>query len=788
MPRTADEIINDIGMEKSSTKQRRKTYDDDTKQKIKKICRVVMRYPSTEILEQLEYIRQRMNEEFSTMPDEALSWLIDGSSQNSRGGFQEGPHKTAIQKFKDFLIAPSGTIPPQRLITGIETIATAMAYRGVCLQWGKPPFQPQTYEQVLMYKKIRKFLNKTLVMPIGNVYTTRAQDLLSDLAISTSYQEVTIGRQEDVSSASEAEEEEQKQKEIMKSRVFRKNLDSTNLTWVGNAEKRGLQVRAHVSGTGPLILATIEGLCSSGTGSRKNWLEDDINLKSLAGVLIIPTFQRGDYHSIAETGAGVHHYLTERNIKRGKYILNTPLNPSDAFENAMSMLVAGSSSAQARNEDNLSIKEAIEITTQTLVAHAENSEDYRLTYGPLNKLHETQQLEELVRKMMENTPFRIEEIKGEDYFIFEDGTQFNWKEIQAKADLQHVDFYQTDFNAYKQYLESDPFDYVQYKGYLGSNAKDLDVNKETYYRDELYKDPTGKALPRPDTPMSFQEMQAIRIYTTPFFREMNGLMQDNSDLFDYKKCTDLNKVRRALVHSVMAASGLRRVPIHSIPISYRYESYSGSDKAQEKLKDLVAAAAKKEIISLKGLISSSTDKDATRRYASKGGLLYTFENLRGAYIAPISTAPYQEEFLIPATQLQILGYKFNYHTQLHEFKSSMVSELGAMDVKANHQDRSKQSMHTIIENKIFKIFNAYLKSNEPDEYLIKELFNKCKKTADADYLINKIKINSTLCRAFGIDPLKSEAERVSDFNDLMERAHNNIALFSVKTPSISPKN
>ena len=225
---------------------------------------------------------------------------------------------------------------------------------------------------------------------------------------------------------------------------------------------------------------------------------------------------------------------------------------------------------------------------------AAKKENYTLTEGPLIKSEETTQLEALCRRMMQDGLFVIKNKGGDDYFIFRDGEQFNWTKIQAHANLQHVDLSEVDFAAYKKYMASK-------NAYVKSPL--LEVN-EDLYREQLYKDPiSGAELERPIPPISFEEMQAINIYSGDFYKQMNGLMRDEQHRLDYR-VDDHSIIRAALIQSVIAASGLRKVPMTDIPQSFRGIDYDSDKKQQERIE----AVAKQGVITLDGFVSTSIEK------------------------------------------------------------------------------------------------------------------------------------------------------------------------------------
>ncbi|WP_298623875.1 ADP-ribosyltransferase [uncultured Legionella sp.] len=521
---------------------------------------------------------------------------------------------------------------------------------------------------------------------------------------------------------------------------------------------------------------------------------------------------------------------------------------------------------------------------------------YQLSSGSLRKTPETDQLEELLRKMMTNGNFTIQNINGDDRFVFTDGTQFNWTKIQANADLQHLELTPHDMESYKQFLQSGQNPY--------SAQSTLDASQESEYRAQLYTDPnSNKAIEQPNPPLSFQEMQAINTYTGGFYEQMNGLMRNDPNKFDYKT-GDHKTLRAALIHSVMAGSGLRKVHTTDIPVSYRGASMGSKEEQQQRIE----AATRKGVIELNGFISTATDSSAS--FNSKP-IIFTFTDLVGAYIAPISKYPDEKEYLMPQTQVQISSYK--YENGKHKFEANVVSDAGfsrkaafepmkisptnvairfadpqqiinlinkdsfspkqaiqifptdndiisavchkAPDLikelpvqqvvtlvnerkidplaatkafpdnkqvvlASYHQNKeaiklasstlltglenktSKQSSKNsadvttlpgksdILDSKLFKIQNAYQRSGEPPEELIKDTLKKACQTTNffgiskmstntnnAKHLINKIKDSPSLCQAFGIDATQSESHRVSEIKNLMTRANTNKPLY-----------
>ncbi|HVT63471.1 MAG TPA: hypothetical protein VHD33_08305 [Legionellaceae bacterium] len=348
MKNNAD-MIAELGEAKESTKTRRlkDTVAEARHENTKKMSRVVMRCPDETVLAQLEYTRQRMREEFIGMSDEALLWLLGGSSEMARGGFHENDAQTDVAKFREFLNAPSGIIESQRLIAGIESIATAMGYRAIYAKWAEPPFNPETPEQIAMDEKIREIMGNKLCRSIGEVYTARAKDDLTHQPPTAIKGRVIVVEPEDVSSASETDEVDQQPQATLDGRIFREEVKDGYFSWVGAAVAGGINVRGNTSGTAPLTLAAVDGLCARGEAPLNTWLDDQAQFEAFAGALAIAPYERGDYHSIAETAAGIRHYWLER-VQRNNPD-NTPMQPYDAFKYGVSMLINAATHSIQKN-------------------------------------------------------------------------------------------------------------------------------------------------------------------------------------------------------------------------------------------------------------------------------------------------------------------------------------------------------------------------------------------------------------------------------------------------------
>jgi hypothetical protein len=415
-------------------------------------------------------------------------------------------------------------------------------------------------------------------------------------------------------------------------------------------------------------------------------------------------------------------------------------------------------------------------------AQAFYTEESLLTYGPLTKVPETYQLEQMARKMMIDADFKIELSDGEDYFVFADGTRFNWTRIQACADLQQVDLEKSDFALYSSFIDSDN----------AAASSSLDPSQENTYRQKLYANPNENLqnavkLPEPDDAITFQEMQAIHIFTGTFYEKMNGLMRDERDRFDYTKGrTELSQsardhtlttLRSALVHSVMVASGLRKIPEVVIPQTYR----GGKPGSIDVQKERVRTAAQKGLFEMQGFFSTSRKQTTAANFDR--GLFYTVGNLRGVYVAPISAIPSEQEFLIPQAQFKVTNY---LNKSSHHMDISVVSDLEF------HQQKTQRFEPIAIaypepvavgypglDRLLSALIRDNLASKQVDESAVKSLLlSVCShensystETEQALYLIDRLKSDKELRGAFGLK-IKQSTSKETDplIKKFMERA------------------
>ncbi|MCS5710676.1 hypothetical protein [Candidatus Berkiella aquae] len=370
----AEEILLNVGKEKISDKLRRSDENvsiqpNKINQTVKSISRAVMRHPDEKVLEMLCDLHQEMKSTFVNEPDEGIEWLLGGSRDMARGGFKNA------QTFKAFLNKDPRKMSPSRLITGLETVATAIGYRMIHANWSLPPTNPNdpmqnaTPAQKQMNELIQKirFTNGDVIMPpIGEAYVNRGFDDVARSPISLD-DDIDI-EAEDVSEASDLDgidEEVVLPAQKLPARVFQKHNDHA-LSWPAAALKSNIDVRAHTSGTAPLALSAIEGVLGYNRSGKLLTKEEE--LRKLSGALLVASFLRGDFHTPAETQAGVEHYISEKKKRKNPSLKTQLLQPKAAFTLALNSMSEASKNSKVSKKDKLALQSAIQMLSDEIIS------------------------------------------------------------------------------------------------------------------------------------------------------------------------------------------------------------------------------------------------------------------------------------------------------------------------------------------------------------------------------------------------------------------------------------
>ncbi len=301
--------------------------------------------------------------------------------------------------------------------------------------------------------------------------------------------------------------------------------------------------------------------------------------------------------------------------------------------------------------------------------------DDELIQGPLPKTPETMEFEAFFRKILadslDNLDFEKQIIDGDCFFIFVDGTRFNWTKMRPNIDFENINLNEEDLiNFHRYLLETGEIELSTLK--KGQSIEEIStVEKE--YQKLVYTDPkTGKSLSEPDPPLSMAEMHAINIYTGTLYSTINGVMRNQTNLFDIKSAPD-TYARAGIVYSGVIANALRKMPLISVKQCYRGLEFSNESS---DLKTLIQAASHKSVVNLEGFISTSVAK--TGAFDDKS-VFFTFEDEHGVRGFPVyqlsKPETFQEkEVLIPPSQIQVTHYKYDEASGQHRFKARLVSD------------------------------------------------------------------------------------------------------------------
>ncbi len=292
------------------------------------MARTLQRHPNASVKKNLYRLHSSMAEKFKHMPDGSLEWLIGGSRKTSRGGFAN------VGELREFLHSNPEDIPSGSLITGLETISTAIGYRAIGSKLTEAPFVPKTPSQKKMYDVVSEITNGERVCAIGAIYRQRG----SDRVVSHKAGEnVILCEQDHTLSNSKGKRNLGQPNERIPSAQFKVTSENHQPSWISEAADNSIYVRNHVSGTAPLSLAAVTGLL-------RDTLTDEKEARDLYTALLLPQFLRSDYHSLAETQAGIDHFVAERKHKLDRTQPRSKIiDPKTAQQRAMQAMCNASS-------------------------------------------------------------------------------------------------------------------------------------------------------------------------------------------------------------------------------------------------------------------------------------------------------------------------------------------------------------------------------------------------------------------------------------------------------------
>ncbi len=221
------------------------------------IARTVMRHPGEEAKAELYTLHRALNTKLLGVSDDGLTWLLGGSSMNARGGFKDA------LALRAFLQEDPSLIPVSRLITGLHTLVTAIAYRNLGHIRTVAPARPQTEDQTLV---LARFLgvNDYSVPDHQDSYPDSRSCMLRGCSYNSAPTETTSqftgSYREEISDGSDIEDNLPPPQRIDCGVFAKRQYFGGVRTWVGAARKGNIPVRLGISGTTLHSLSVIESL------------------------------------------------------------------------------------------------------------------------------------------------------------------------------------------------------------------------------------------------------------------------------------------------------------------------------------------------------------------------------------------------------------------------------------------------------------------------------------------------------------------------------------------------
>lgn len=379
------------------------------------ILRSAMRNPSSSCLTTLYELHKCFSDFIPKNNLDTLNWILGGLknklNNSNKYGFVARVNWKKAEDLQDFLKSDPRLFPPSKLIVGLECISCALSYRSINADWVEPPFPPMYPETSTnrIRKKFYDFL-KNITQPwqvesVGTLFNRTVESAKPELVASGKIPRDKIFDADYHDTLSEVSDDEDGNQDCLKKlkvlvhkkpAVVEKRLPNFTFyrtipqngrdanTWPYSAHAAGLNVRANVSGTAPLALSVIMGIAHSNIPHFDRYLrplkwnpnyfgEFRKTMQKFASLLLIPNYERSDYHTVAETYAGITYYCYKLyREKVGPYYSmdQVRLHPISAYLYAIADLSSMVSSRKHsividnRTKLNLSLKEAINIVLE----------------------------------------------------------------------------------------------------------------------------------------------------------------------------------------------------------------------------------------------------------------------------------------------------------------------------------------------------------------------------------------------------------------------------------------
>ncbi|QAU23173.1 hypothetical protein EO087_03510 [Dyella sp. M7H15-1] len=314
-------------------------------------ARIALGHPDQDVLEDLYLVHGHIKYMYRIGPSEAKDYLLGGSDKTARGGFGMTPTGEGdVDALDRFLDADPRTLPVHELVSGIETICTAEGYRSVNGDWAREPTQPRTRAQLIVQHCFEALTASNRTPPIGEVYQSRGSDDVTGTiadGINVPGGHFRVMDEPDTFLPGERPP----LAPVSEYKYFRQfeNPYLKKESWVGEAERKNIPVRAHASGTAPLTMSALDGHLSGATGNTapsQTWGDrsmtrtDPVRLEQAAAMITLPTFVRASYHTNMETQAGIKHYHDMHGYLAHESDFPAPAKPRDLQKLANNNLLA----------------------------------------------------------------------------------------------------------------------------------------------------------------------------------------------------------------------------------------------------------------------------------------------------------------------------------------------------------------------------------------------------------------------------------------------------------------
>lgn len=386
-----------------------------------KILRSVMRNPSADMLIALQELHKNFRLLIPNDPI-TLDWILGGLKSNEKkynnNAKENNPFiaRTSwknIEDINNFLNTDASQMSPSYLIVGLENLACALAYRSIYASWVEepnPPLKPVTSDTQVRANFINTLTHlnyQWLVPSIGTLFDRGIEQApdnpaslepesyfsadYNDHLSEVSDNEETLQdenlkkkrkRLPDSQSEQSVENENPKKKRLPKNNFYKTSqIDGVyGNTWTFSAHNAGLSVRANVSGTAPLALSIFVGIANSYKSSNlqsliwnpTNFQAFKEGIQLLGTLLLVPNYERSDYHTVAETYVGITYYIYKLNEIRKDSVQKFPIDlakihPIDSYKEAITNLSQSASDdiykvyIKGVGVQSLSLKQAIKI-------------------------------------------------------------------------------------------------------------------------------------------------------------------------------------------------------------------------------------------------------------------------------------------------------------------------------------------------------------------------------------------------------------------------------------------